>query len=571
MSKFDDVNVSSMMENLYGPSATQMMGGKKPQKIIKKIKKGGASEKYEIVMYPEYIENKDFILFVKSFYLVKHICHSYSACIYVIPEHDVLVKMIDSFKKELEKNKIKEKTVEAYKYTMEHPLEYKHYIFNVFGNADREHYRLDAEVPAYKDFGIVKRTNLLNEQYYFKYIDQTTIKVCPKADSETGATKLKLIAKCANGIYVFQGAIPAAKEKYERKISGKVAAFVGGAAKSASTLAKINKLNAFIKKYGESMGSEYFISSCALAENNIPKYANIFGGDLLHSAFRICYNPKFGVCPKNKYSTKKIRETTKKIIKSYKPTFAKSKKNPKELKELYAKIVLNNMSPIQSTQKYLSELHKFYNSNDIMYADISVNMYRNSMENDLKQIYNLIHEVQAAENGHFNSSASDLHFEYSNNSNKTFKTSKMCSYINEAISSAPFVGLNSASYIPNLMSIDLNHNVFIGGDFEDESESDTEEFNEDLESEDEESEQENEEEKKKKIEQKPEDKEQELEEQDQEEQEEEEEPEEEEQEDEDEDEEPEELTGGAKSKSKSKSKSKAKTAKASQVNLLDFI
>jgi hypothetical protein len=45
------LNLSDMMVNLYGPTATQMMGGAKPKKSASskyktKKSKGGASEKY---------------------------------------------------------------------------------------------------------------------------------------------------------------------------------------------------------------------------------------------------------------------------------------------------------------------------------------------------------------------------------------------------------------------------------------------------------------------------------------------------------------------------------------------
>jgi hypothetical protein len=144
-------NLSEVMKSLYGPTATQMMGGAKKSKT--KITKGGAT--YEETAYPEYITNTDFQLFIKSFYLIKRVCHSYAASIYVIPPTSELKSMISDFESTLKSNKISPGSVEAIQYATMNDLPFKRCIFSVFADADAAHYKLDKEAP-YKEFGIVK-------------------------------------------------------------------------------------------------------------------------------------------------------------------------------------------------------------------------------------------------------------------------------------------------------------------------------------------------------------------------------------------------------------------------------
>jgi hypothetical protein len=277
-------NLSEVMKSLYGPTATQMMGGAKKSKI--KTTKGGAT--YEETAYPEYITNTDFQDFIKSFYLIKRICHSYAASVYVIPPSSELKSMISDFEKTLKDNKINPGSVEAVQYATMNDLPFKRCIFSVFADADSAHYKLDKEAP-YKQFGTVKRTNLLSEQYYFKYLNDGEIKICPDEKTESGSTTVKLIAKCINGIYVFQGSIPKAKQTYEKKIKNSL---IGGSLK-ADSLVKFNHFKNYLMKYGE-QGAERFIGGCIKAnQSNIKNYAKLFSGDLLHSAFRICFNSSF--------------------------------------------------------------------------------------------------------------------------------------------------------------------------------------------------------------------------------------------------------------------------------------
>ena len=304
----------TIMTKLYGANATQMMGGKaattsttsKTSKSsttsktsaskTKKAKKVEISikntvkpnEKIEMCSYPEYITNENFKLFMSKFYMIKRVCHSYSATIYVIPPKEQLLKMIDEFENILKKEKIEPNTIEAYRYAVTKDLPYKRCIFNMFADSTADSYRLD-EVKLYRNFGLVKRTNGLREQYFFQYNSEHEITIYPTQECvEKEGKKAKLIACCDNGIYVFEGELPAPNNIYQKQVISK--GMTGG----AENIAKI-KEDMLVKalKKGEP-GAYKYVCSFAAAEHlknkNYNKTSKNFSGDLIHSAFSIAFD-----------------------------------------------------------------------------------------------------------------------------------------------------------------------------------------------------------------------------------------------------------------------------------------
>ena len=469
--------LSEAMNSLYGPEATQMMGGAKGKSKCKsrpkrRIAKTRGGSEYEDCAYPEYIENSDFQKFIHAFYLIKRVCHSYASSVYVIPESKTLDAMIKEFKDKLKNEGIKEGSAEAFQYATINDLPFKKCIFTVFADADSNHYKLDKTAP-YKDFGTVKRTNLLSEQYFFKYKDDNTISICPDEKTNTGATTARLIAKCLTGIYVFQGDLPKSKLSYTKKIKTNNAAFVGGSLK-ANSLIKFNNLKGYLMKYGE-QGAERFISSCVKAnQSNIKNYAKLFSGDLLHAAFRLCFNDNIS----DDISEANITETrdiTKKLIKMYKPSekAVDTAKFTNIFKNIYVKNVAQSLTPKEASKDYVNELMKVYNKvgKDMLYADIATNLYRSDNYNELQDIYNLVENMDSVNEGKFGDTSSAVHFEFSDSSTNVFKTSKLCNYINQALMIAPLVGINAKSYYPQLQSIDTSaksYNIVsqMGGYFE---------------------------------------------------------------------------------------------------------
>ena len=302
-------------------------------------------------------------------------------------------------------------------------------------------------------------------------MNETEIKICPEEKSESGSTTVKLIAKCINGIYVFQGSIPKSKTKYEKKIKNN--AFVGGSLK-ADSLVKFNHFKNYLMKYGE-QGAERFIAGCVKAnQGNIKDYARLFSGDLLHSAFRICFNSSIPDSFED-VNAKEARTITKQLIKMFKPTdsIPDTMKFMNMFKGIYAKTVAMNMTPKKSSKEYMNQLNKVYSKigKDMLYADIATNIYRSHDYESLQDIYNLVENVESVDKDLYGDSSASVHLEFSDSSTNVFKTSKLCNYVNQALLIAPLVGVNAKSYYPQLQSIDISKKSYskmnmYGGYFE---------------------------------------------------------------------------------------------------------
>lgn len=430
--------VESVMRNVYGPEATQMMGGSK------KTHKGGAS-KYEQVAYPEYIVNSDFKKFMSEFYQIKRVVHSYASAIYVIPDTADLSKMVAEFQEELKKEKIGLNTAEAFKYASTKELPFKRCIFMMFADSEVDKYRLDAS--AYSEFGTVKRTNALSEQYWFKYIDDTNVMICPDEKTETGGSKVKLIAKCDNGIYVFQGKIPKAKKIFERKIAG-------GDAMAGGASAEEDKKKLLAKMLKKRFGAEKFVGSFAAQAKaqgrSLKKYQGVFSGDLVHSAFKIAYDKEFDEdFPEEEFGKTKIAEANSELMDQFeaseKTMDAASAVN--QFATMYASVVRKSMKPKESTRNYVNALKIKYKNFGMstLKADIGVALYRQGYKDDIQAILSLVDEI---DNEGEMSEISKLEFNDEDSEAKV--TSRFNFIVNNALSEMPVVGSKAKMFYPEL-------------------------------------------------------------------------------------------------------------------------
>lgn len=489
-------DLSDIQSNYYGPTATGMLGGSLIQMVNKRGKKvrGGG---YEKVAYPEYINNADFQSFMKNFYLIRKISHTPSAGVYIIPPKKELDTMIKQFQSELKKEGIELDSEEAFKYAAIKELPYKRYIFTVFGG-DNEHYKLDKEV-SYRNFGIVKRVNLCSEVMYFKYESESEIMICNTEECKKG-TKAKLIAKCNNGIYVFQGTIPEAVEtktknsikviggKKKRKANKKRKAMRGGeigkdedeeiiideseiesleggdAVKLRKNIQK-QKMMLMKKNVVDEDSAGDFIANMALAdyeingEKSINKYVDMLSGDLLHSAFKIVFNDECDVSFENEYSEEDKEEIINRLMKKYKITNKSfdREKYTTIFKNIYKRVANMNLSPAESSKQYKSMIKSKFNKvgMDMLKADIATSMYRNgqSIETAIKFANSIDNDDTIMENN-----LSKI--EYNSESNASYQTSRYNYIINKAITSIPLIGLNAQSYAPLFLNKPKTRSVF---------------------------------------------------------------------------------------------------------------
>ena len=493
-SQYDLTEISS---NLYGPTATGMMGGSLNKKqnynmfggailnAAKRTQKTKGGNGYEVVAYPEYIKNKDFHDFMMSFYLIRKISHTPSSGVYIIPPRKELDNLINDFHKKLTKEKIDIGSEEAFKYAATNNLAYKRYIFTVFGG-DNAHYKLDKESP-YKNFETVKRVNLASEVMYFKYLSDSEIKICNTSECNKGSTA-KLIAKCNNGIYVFQGSIPEAtetktknsakfigakKKKKTKKPVHKAADDLGfsddqdynmegGATDDDENTLKQELLFSNVRNEDTAMS---FVANMALAdyevngEESINKYANVMSGDPIHTAFRIAFNNEFSEVPDAQYDAADVSEMCNKLIQAYKPIdkgYDRSKYSSM-FKKIYKNIAKQNLDPVTSSQQYKNTIKTKFSKLgiDMLKADIATSLFRSGQSISTAYKY-----ANAIDKDEINSDCGISHLEYSGVDGAVYGTSKFNHIINQALLSAPLIGLNAKTYIPIMKSVPKFKSVF---------------------------------------------------------------------------------------------------------------
>ena len=386
----NSTSLDEVMDNIYGAGATQLMGG---AKAAAKTSDKNKKDKFEYVAFPEYVTNSDFQLFVQSFYLMKRIVNSYPSTIYLIPPKEDIEKMIKDFKAELDKKKIDYKSNEAAKYAAINSLPYKSCIFNVYGDADKNEYKIMADENGIKEFKQVKRTNLRSEQYFFKYKSKNEIYIC-NSESDKGSVVAKLLAVTEVGVLVFQGKLPKATKFIEHKF------IIDGGAKEDYTLAKFKKLKTYIgnkpnDKMLQKFIAEIYSGNVVRDKNLCKEFCSLACGDLMHFCFKICYNnkikPLFSKC-----DTKEVNKIMKDIIKGYCPgksTFTKAKIRD-SLNKTYAKSLVGGMSPLDSTINYLSDLKNIYKNNEKIYSDIALSLYKTGQYDDIEDIYDYTADVK---------------------------------------------------------------------------------------------------------------------------------------------------------------------------------
>lgn len=457
------VTIEELGKEIYGVEATQMLGGaakkktapkkKQAKKAVSKIaskrvvakakaakkkstkKKGGAGDDYQLIGYPEYCEHPDFKRFMHEFYLYKVMTHTKAAAIYVIPPTKDLDEMIVNFKNELKKQGYEPYSEQAVKWSATTNCEFKRCIFDLFADADPMKYRLAKNsTPAYNDFGIRLRTNRLKEQLYFKYIDESTVLVSAEEDCKKGET-IKLIAKStASTTLIFQGKLPKATKIYSQTIKG------------GSEANDVEQILNHKKKFLEKVGLEKFVYTMSHYNDVIEN----FSGDIVHSAFSILYDPKMNVVPNVSLKRQELEDTARKLITKmkYKQGTADYSKYQKALKSAYYNS--RGTSPLDASSKYINSLKKYYAKvgGDVMLkADIATNMWRNEFEGDFQAIYDVVEAIDDTEK---NDLAQTTRFDFDDNSEKEFTTSKLNSIIDNYLCAFPFVGMNAKYYIPVL-------------------------------------------------------------------------------------------------------------------------
>ena len=440
--------LSQVMKDLYGSEATQCIrGGKKDKSSF--IKDDVLEGSLPIA---EYLDNSDIQLFIHTFYLNKCFME-HRVNIVVIPPHDILTKMVSEMLKILKNNKIEPNTTAACKYIATQPLEYKRYLFTAKADSSDEHFYLQSK-QYYKPFDYIKRTNWLNEQYYFKYKSPTELIVSSQLDNNEGTT-IKVIERCSGKLFIFQGPLPKPIEHY--KATNMKGGYIN------LSLTKFNKLKDMIDKDGEDCCSK-FISMYYKSNKNKSKVFNkMFGGDLLHTAFRICFNDNITEPPQS-VTTTESNELIGKLVDQYTPNTKELDVNKFEnaLHKVYAKSMSTDSTSVKElSRNYINDLVQIYKNvgKDMLCADLATNMYRSDAYKDLSEIYSVANQVNTINEKNDNLKGGNINdddlsntsiIEFSNNSDNYYITSELNKCYNELLLSNPMYGLKSRSLYPLL-------------------------------------------------------------------------------------------------------------------------
>lgn len=438
--------LSQVMKDLYGSEATQCIRGGRKDTIKTDILEGS-------LPIAEYLDNQDVQLFVHTFFLNKCFME-HKVNLVVIPPHDTLTKMVSEMSKILKNKNIEPNTTAACKFIATQPLEYKRYLFTAKADAPDEHFFLQYK-KYYKQFDYIKRTNWLNEQYYFKYKSPTEITVSAQLDNDNSSTTIKVIERCSGKLFIFQGPLPKPTEHYTK--SNMKGGYVN------LSLAKFNKLKDMLDKDGEDCCPKFISMYYKSNKNKSKTFNKMFGGDLLHTAFRVCFNDNITEPPQS-VTTTESNELINELVDQYTPNTKEldTAKFENALHKVYAKSMSTDGTSVKElSQNYINDLVQIYKNvgKDMLCADLATNMYRNDSYKDLSEIYSVANQVNTINEKTDNLKGGNINepdlseasiIEFSNNSDNYYVTSELNKCYNELLLSNPMYGLKSRSLYPIL-------------------------------------------------------------------------------------------------------------------------
>ena len=368
------VDMDSVMSQLYGASATQLLGGRRstPKKQVKGGKSTNDVEKIEMLAYAKY---EPFIKFKNAFYIDFRISNPKPSSVFIVPPEKTLNAMIKEFEDKLEKEGIPKGSSEAVKYALLEKNDYKKYVFVVYPPNITGIYKLDnSNISSLVVGRISDRGNLNGDRFWFKVIDETTVEIHnTEACVKDEFTVVKLKVACGKGVFVFEGLLPEAKESINKSKSVKV-----------SKKCNLEALMDTIEETGDVQeGSLRFISGLAHTRPELKKKCvDVIGGNLLNSALNLIYeladkqssqlggaiagavdfdgevsDEDVDVVPEED-----LQDTTYELIKASQISNKKFDKNQFStmFKQLYKNIASKNLSPSESTRQYKKALRDKY-------------------------------------------------------------------------------------------------------------------------------------------------------------------------------------------------------------------
>lgn len=411
---------------------------------------GGATAPDHIYPSAEYINNADLQDFIKEFYLHYLVANAHKNMILVVPSSSTLKKLITEFKAALKKEGISDCSPEASKFAAKSELEFKNYIFDVFGrnspNNEGYPYQIDSNFPAKTSNEVYRRTNRASKQYFFKFGGANKIDIADN-DKFTGGNTLKFLGKCDRAVFVLQGDIPASTGGKGKVVKASMA---GGSKKSILR----HEFMKCMKKYNDIDNAAYeFVARVAKASGPA-QVAQFYSGDFVHAAFSLIaanedgsFNASYDYDPNIN-----MEDTHEEIIDNYKPVknIVKLDKVAQVLPKILRDSCARTRSPVDANKAFISNLRKMYGAikapNYMLTADVATSLTKANVSVDgLRNAFNVMNEMDGVDDeGAITLSGGSL-----------VASGGRTSFINSvysAISASPFIGSIAHEYTPILIS-----------------------------------------------------------------------------------------------------------------------
>lgn len=433
--------------------------------------RGGTKSSSDVTLTSaEYVDDPDFKLFVKEFYLHYTVVNAHRNSIFIIPPSSTLKKLIDDFKNRLKSENIAEYTSDASKFASKNELPFKEYIFDIYGkdspNNNGFDYQVTSDFPKSGMTNVLRRTNRLSHVLFFKFAKRDDIKVSAD-ESMTSAKSLEFVAKCDNDVFILKGELPSTTSSV--KNSNVVTATINGAGLSGSLTGgkrsrksprkKAHKrlFKSLIRKYdGDIDQASYeYIASVGLAEtelnNNDPTLAvkhliPHYSGDYIHTAMSILSECDDYPCPAEAiYASDDVDEIHSELIDAYQPKSVKidMKTAKSAIKGLFKS--LSNSSNLDNS--FINGIKKMYGKYpaSILKADVATSILKNNPnEETFDYAVNLMNDIDDELTG----PADDTSMSGGHVQNSLFS---LASSVYSALKSAPFIGISARAFTPMLM------------------------------------------------------------------------------------------------------------------------
>ena len=387
------------------------------------------------------------------------------SAIIVIPPKAEMESQIKEIESALKAAGLKKGTSEGMNFIITHNFSFKNNCLNVYGKSSPDNNSFDYDVKIGSS-SIIRRTAMSSAVFYMQCNSEDDIIV--GVDSKLSSpSKLKLLAKCKNLVYVFGGKMPSDPIETSPNPNSKV--LNGGATEIPSIDSYRNYFERLIKYRNNNISDAAYDFIGALGCAGIPAkdLANHYSSNYTHAAFENMFSlenilrKKLGgdkgcdgpYCVlKSIYDNSKIDDVHESIQKIYKPRKNRIsiKRAQNALKDIFIDAQHNVNNGAEANNKFISNMEQLYSKIDNVQcfrADLATSAVQNrSGAQAFHDACNLVDTLSACKNvdSVFNSETISGG---GKDSERTVRTALM-NTVFDKLYSAPFIGIICKENVP---------------------------------------------------------------------------------------------------------------------------